>query len=115
MQDQQKTREQPSAEDELSSSRVILRAAIDNLPFDFFAIGMDGRYMLQNAASKAHWGDAIGKLPEDVAANEEISALWKENNRRAFAGERVEEEVTFTIKGETRHYENVIAPIMDVG
>ncbi|MGB7735729.1 MAG: PAS domain S-box protein [Thermoguttaceae bacterium] len=130
MKDDEKTREQlleeltelrhrvatlETVEAELWKSRAILQATIDNLPFDFFAIGMDGRYMLQNATSKAHWGDAVGKLPEDAAGNEETLVLWEENNRRAFAGEKVEEDVTLTIKGENRYCHNVIAPIIDTG
>ncbi len=104
-----------AVEAELRKNRALLQATIDNLPFDFFAIGMDGRYMLQNAASKAHWGDAVGKLPKDAAGNEETLVLWEENNRRAFAGEKVEGDVTLTLNGETRYYHNVIAPIIDAG
>ncbi len=107
--------DQKRAEGELRKNRAILRATIDSLPFDFFAIGMDGRYILQNVASKAHWGDVVGELPEEVAGNEENLVLWRENNRRAFAGENVEEEVTLTIKGEKRYCYNVIAPIIDAG
>ncbi len=107
--------DQKRTEEELRKNRAILQATIDSLPFDFFAIGMDGRYILQNATSKAHWGDAVGKLPGDVAGSEENLALWRENNRRAFAGENVEEEVTLTIKGEKRYYHNVITPIIDAG
>ena len=107
--------DQKRTEEELRKNRAILRATIDNLPFDFFALGMDGRYILQNATSKAHWGDAVGKRAEDTAGNEENLVLWRENNRRAFAGEKVEEEVTLTIKGEKRYYYNVIAPIIDAG
>ena len=103
------------AEEELSENRAILRATIDCLPFDFFAIGMDGRYIMQNAASKAHWGDAIGKRPEDMTDSKEDLALWKENNRRAFAGESVDQEVTLTRNGEKCHYRNVIAPIVESG
>ena len=103
--------DQKRTEEELRTSRAILRATIDHLPFDFFAIGMDGRYTLQNATSKAHWGDAVGKLPEDTAGNEENLTLWRENNRRAFAGEKVEGEVTLTIKGETSHLYNILTPI----
>ena len=103
MEDHEKTREQlldelsllrhqvaalEAVEKELRKNRTILQATIDNLPFDFFAIGMDGRYMLQNATSKAHWGDAVGKLPDDSAGTEENLAIWRENNRRAFAGEK---------------------------
>ena len=126
MEDNEKTREQlleelsllrqriatlETADEELRQNRAILRATIDNLPFDFFAIGMDGHYMLHNATSKAHWGDAVGKCPDDAAGTEENLVLWRENNRRAFAGERVEEEAVATIKGEKRYLHNVIAPI----
>ena len=79
-------------EAELARSKAILQAAIESLPLDFFAIGPDGRYLMQNAASKAHWGDAIGKRPADVAGTEENLSLWLENNRRAFAGEKIEAE-----------------------
>ena len=57
--------------------------------------------------------EAVGKLPEDTAGTEENLVLWRENNRRAFAGEKVEEEVTLTIKDEKRDCHNVIAPIID--
>ena len=109
------TDDQKRTEEELQKSRAVLQATIDNLPFDFFAIGMDGRYILQNATSKAHWGDVVGKRPEDAAESEEDLILWKENNRRALAGEKVEEDVTVTIKGAKRCYHNVIAPIIDAG
>jgi PAS domain S-box-containing protein len=39
--------------------------------------------------------------------------VWLENNRRAFAGERVEGEVELTVRGEKRLYHNIIAPICD--
>ena len=128
--DQNRSKQQPSdelvelrhrvaaleaVEEELWKNRALLQATIDNLPFDFFAIGMDGRYMLQNATSKAHWGDAVGKLPEDAAGNEETLVLWKENNRRAFAGEKVEEDVMLMVNRAKRYYHNVIAPIIDAG
>ena len=70
---------------------------------------------MQNAASKAHWGDAIGKRPEDVAGTEENISLWLENNRRAFAGEKIEGEVELAVKGEKRFSHNVIAPIREDG
>ena len=52
---------------ELAGSKAILEATIESLPLDFFAIGPDGRYMMQNTTSKLHWGEAIGKRPEDAA------------------------------------------------
>ena len=136
MRDQDKTREQLIADNEelrrrvaalespeaerrqtekaLRESQAVLQAAIDCLPFNFFAIGLDGRYMLQNAVSKAQQrADVIGKLPEEVCPNEHDLAIWLDNNRRAFAGEKVEGEVTLSLGGEERFYYNVIAPIRD--
>ena len=106
--------DQKRAEKELTKSKAVLRAAIDCLPFNFFAIGLDGRYMLQNAVSKAQQGgDAIGKLPEEVCRNNHDLAIYLNNNRRAFAGEKVEGEVTLSLGGEERFYYNVVAPIRD--
>ena len=106
--------DQKRAQEELVKSKAILQATIDCLPFNFFAIGLDGRYTLQNAVSKAQLrADAIGKLPEEVCPNEHDLAIWLDNNRRASAGEKVEGEVTLSLGGEERFYYNVIAPISD--
>ncbi len=106
--------ERKQAQGELAKSKAVLQAAIDCLPFNFFAIGLDGRYMLQNTVSKTQQrADAIGKLPEEVCPNKHDLAIWLDNNRRAFAGEKVEGEVTLSLGGEERFYYNVIAPIRD--
>ena len=106
--------ERKRVEQELAKSEAMLQAAIDCLPFNFFAIGLDGRYVLQNAVSKAQQrADVIGKRPEEVCPNEHDLAIWLDNNRRAFAGEKVEGEVTLSLGGEERVYYNVIAPVTD--
>ena len=112
------TRPAPAAtqgENERESSRLqaILSAAIECLPFEFFAVGLDGRYILQNAVSRQHFGDAIGKRPEDVCCDEATRQLWLDCNRRAFAGERVKGEVHVHVDGETRTYCNIVSPIQD--
>ena len=94
--------------------QAILQATIESFPFDFFALGLDGCYIMQNRVSKMRWGDAIGRRPEDIAGEANV-ALWLENNRRAFAGERVEAEIVLDVHGEKRSYYNVIAPIRDDG
>ena len=91
--------------------QVILTAVVDCLPFEFFAIGTDGRYMLVNAVCREHYGDALGKLPEECAPDEATRRLWVENNRRAQAGQRVEGEVEVRRNGQTYHYYNIITPI----
>ena len=71
--------------------------------------------MLQNAVSRRHAGVAIGRRPEDCAPDEYTRQLWLDNNRRAFAGERVEGEVEAHLGGETRTYYNIISPIREDG
>ena len=99
----------------LRTSEARLRAVFDNLPFDLWMIGSDGRYVMQNDRSRDQWGDIVGKRPEDVTPDAETLALWQENNGRAFAGETVRGEVQLPRTGERRHYYNVIAPIAAEG
>ena len=87
-----------SAEESLTKREAQLRATIESLPFDFFAIDETGHYILQNTSCRENWGDLIGKRPEDVAVSDEVRMLWLDNNRRAFEGETVEEEVQYPIK-----------------
>ena len=101
------------AEQRLAGSNAILRATIESLPFDFWAIGVDGRYMMQNAASKAHWGECLGKAPAEAAPDADVRSLWQDNNRRAFAGETVEGEVAVVVQGEELVFSNILAPIRE--
>jgi PAS domain S-box-containing protein len=104
---------QKRLKDERDRAHAILNAAMECLPFDFFALGPDSRYMLVNAAARSHYPDSIGKTPQEVCPNEHDLVQWLDNNRRAFAGERVEGEVEATVEGERRHFYNVVAPIRD--
>lgn len=99
--------------DELRKSWTILQASINCLPFDFFALGPDGRCILQNDISREHWGPTIGKLPQEICSDPRTLDVWLSNNRRAFAGERFDEEVTLFRNGEELAIRNVIAPIRD--
>jgi len=103
------------SEQSARESEVRLRTAVESLPFDFFLIGPDGRYVMQNSACKRDWGDLIGKRPEDACPNYRTLAIWQSNNRKAFAGEVVEGEVTFETPAGARHYYNIISPIRDGG
>jgi PAS domain S-box-containing protein len=100
-------------EKELWESRTRLQAAINNLPYDFWMLDTEGRYILQNAKCIQNWGDVIGKRTEEVSTDPHNLAIWQNNNRRAFSGETVEAEVQLCINGELRHFFNVISPIHD--
>jgi PAS domain S-box-containing protein len=99
------------AESALRESEARLRTAIESLPFDFFCIDKTGRYVMQNSTCRERWGDLLGKRPEDLEVDEETLALWKKNNRKAFAGEIVKGEVCFKVEGKKGYYQNIILPI----
>ena len=103
------------AEENLAKSQAILTAAIECLPFDFFALDAEGRCILQNTVSRQYYGNALGKTTEEVCLDERILARWLEKNRRALAGERVEGDVELAIQGEHHHLHNIITPICSDG
>lgn len=95
----------------LTASEARLRALIDNVPFDFWAMDADGRYIIQNPASEAGCGKRVGKTIEELDIPPAVAAQWQSNNARAFSGDVVDEEVSYRRGGETRFYRNIIAPI----
>ena len=106
---------QSRADEALRQSEARLLAAIESVPFDFFVIDENGRYVMQNTTCRERWGDLIGKRPGDLGVDEDTLALWESNNSRAFAGEVVQEEVHFVVEGEEGFYHNIISPIRDGG
>lgn len=99
------------AEEGLRESELRLRAAVESLPFDFFMLDKDGRYTMINSVCRANWGIHTGQRPEEVCPDEATLALWRNNNRRAFAGEVVRGEVQMAPRGKKGHYYNIISPI----
>jgi hypothetical protein len=85
--------EPEAVESDLAASRAMLQATVESLPFECFVIGEDGRYLVQNAIVKANWGDLVGRRPEEIASDQKTLAIWLDNNRRALAGEKIEEEI----------------------
>ncbi|MFP5222783.1 MAG: PAS domain S-box protein [Acidobacteriota bacterium] len=108
-------REREDAIEALRQSRAMLSSVIESLPFDFWAMSREGRYILLNSNAKNNWGDATGKRPADLPASRETIGEWEENNRRAQAGEIVRKEMTFELRGEPRTFDSIIAPIRDGG
>ncbi|MBC8040001.1 MAG: PAS domain S-box protein [Opitutaceae bacterium] len=98
-------------EEQLRESEAQMRTALDSIPFDFWVMDADGRYILNNAASRAHWGDSIGKTLADLDVPADTRAKWERNNHRAFAGEIVRGEVFLEVGGQRHFFYNVIAPV----
>lgn len=101
------------AEEDLARNKAILQATIESLPFDFFALGLDGVYTIQNTAFVSHWGQSVGKRPDDISQDKSTLSIWLDNNRRAFAGEKVEADVEFPVQGKSGCFHNIIAPIRE--
>jgi PAS domain S-box-containing protein len=101
------------AQEERDRLQAILAAAVDCLPFEVFAMGTDGRCMLQNARGREHYGNALGKSVEEIAPDEATLQLWRDNNRRAFSGQRVDREIRYPLGGQVRTCHTVIVPIRD--
>ena len=100
-------------ESELGASQALHRAAIESLPFDFWARDPEGYCFSQNATTRANWGDLLGKRPGDMGLPEDVVAKWESNNARALAGEIVHGDVEYVIHGELRSFHNILAPIRD--
>jgi PAS domain S-box-containing protein len=99
------------AEEDLRTSRAIHAALIESLPFDFWARDREGYCFSQNAATRAKWGNLIGKRPGDLQLPASIVEAWLANNRRALAGERVTDERTYEVNDRTAHVLSVLSPI----
>lgn len=102
-------------EQALRTAEAKLRAAVNSLPFDFWMCGSNGRYNMQNTVSLNHWGNVIGKLPNEAGVNKDVLSIWLANNRRAFGGETVDGEVTVALNGSEKVFHNIVAPIVDQG
>ena len=90
----------------------LLTSLLENLPFDFWARDVNGVGIIQSAAGKKLWGDIVLNTPDDQAIDEELRAIWKNNNARAFAGEvvRGEKSYALTESNERREFFEMIAP-----
>ncbi|MGB4063115.1 MAG: EAL domain-containing protein [Azonexus sp.] len=100
-----------NAEHALRESESLMRAIVDNTPVEYWARDLEGRCIMENALVVEHWGSLLGKRPEDSGVSPEELALWQENNRRVYQGEVVEEEVEYQVDGQTRIFNNLVAPI----
>lgn len=101
------------AEAALREMEVTLHTVVNSLPFDFFVLDMDGRYSMQNAYTRAGWGDIIGKSPPDICPDAGLLAIWEENNRRVLDGEIIREDVCYHRNDAERHAHNIVSPIYD--
>lgn len=102
------------AEQELRNREAILKSIIQNLPFDFWARDLQGKVLLQNEFSIKNWGENIGKRLSEQDNPEYLKKIWKNNNRRAYLGETINNEIEIPNKqGKKTYLQNIVAPIKD--
>lgn len=100
-------------ETELRRRTAQLSSTIESLPFDFWMNDVADRTVIQNAVSRALWGERAGQRPSEVAPPADILELWQDSNRRALAGETVQRELHYRIAGRDHTFHNIVAPVMD--
>jgi len=93
-------------------SEARLRALVDNLPFEFWAMDSNFRYVMQNAISLKNYGNIVGKRIEDLEIGGEVKRKWMEQEMKALKGNILHEEYVRDVEGEKRVYENIIAPVI---
>lgn len=102
-----------NAELELKKAEALVKAAFDNIPFEFWIIDAEGKIAYQNKTSSNIWGSNIGKTPDQYKIdNESLVALWESNNQRVLTGETIAAEYSFSINDIDIYYYNIIAPII---
>ena len=94
-----------------ASSDQLLRAIVENTPFEFWARDLNGLCILQNRALVAHWGNLMDLTPSQSAVPAYVHGIWEDNNRRAYSGEVVDAEVEYEVDGRNRVFQNIIAPV----
>lgn len=105
--------ERKRMEDALRESQSILSTIIESIPFEFWAIGRDGRYMLTNSVCVNHYGNILGKRPEDICDDPETLSAWRENNRNAFAGKLISKDAESYSGGVGRFLNTITTAIRD--
>jgi len=105
---------QLQASDALLRERTaLLKATIESLPFEFFALDTTGRYFMGNSTTLKNWGNVIGKRPDEMKAQPDQIEKWLDKNRRALNGETIIEETAYDQPEGRRFFVENLAPIKD--
>jgi PAS domain S-box-containing protein len=87
-----------------------LSTAFEDAPFQFWVRDAGGRLIFQNAAAR-DWGEHIGARVSESHMPPAVVAAWNDNNRRASAGEVVQNEVDYVLGGQRRHFQVIVVPV----
>ncbi len=108
---EQEIMEHKKTEEALRERDSQIRALIDNLPFDTWAMDASGHYILQNPVSKELWGDFIGNTTPRIPVPAYLIEHWQENNHKVLKGTSVRGELSVSSENGVRIYDEIVAPI----
>ena len=105
--------ERKLAERETRKREALLRAMIDNAPFEIWARDLNGICILENKMLIKNHGSILGKNLETIAKSTEEFAILSEINQIAYAGKVADVEMTQQVDTVDRYIQCVVAPILE--
>ncbi len=99
------------AEDALRESESRMRTLIENLPFEFWAKDVNGKYILQNLATRRLVGNNVGLTLDEIEVSEALREKWRAEDARVYQGETVHSEHSLVVEGQKRIYHQTVAPV----
>jgi len=104
--------ERKFAEDNLRESEAYLRAIIENMPVDFFAIDKEHCYTMQSPTSVRAIGNVIGQRASEINVDRDLRAAWDRELDQVLGGEVLQREYDVqTTTGEVRTFITSMAPV----
>jgi PAS domain S-box-containing protein len=108
--------ERKYAEETLREREAYLRAIIEHMPVDFFAIDRDLCYTMQSPTSRRSIGDVTGQRADEIDVPEDLRRAWLDGLNRVFRGQTVRSEYDVPdTKGDVRTFLSNVAPVVADG
>jgi PAS domain S-box-containing protein len=101
------------AEARLQASEANLRTVLAVLPIHCWMRDPTGRMVFQSDQARELWNSPPGSSLEEAEVAPAIRELWHERNQRAYAGEVVHDELTYSINGELHVFDDLILPVRE--
>jgi PAS domain S-box-containing protein len=104
--------EKKLAEEALEKSEMLLRAIIDNAPFEIWARDTNNIGILENRIFVDNFGSILGLTPRtDPRIDIETLQRWERLNHQVFSGKSIVDEFEFDVSGENRLMQQILFPI----
>ncbi len=104
--------EKKLAEEALEKSEMLLRAIIDNAPFEIWARDTNNIGILENRIFVDNFGSILGLTPRtDPRIDIETLTRWEKLNQQVFNGKSLVDEFEFDVNGENRLMQQILFPI----